>query len=151
MVETSRKWEKKAAAAGSGWLPPNLRRTARAGAMAGVLIATLMLDAGRELRAEASKGTIVGLGATTCGQFNADVKLNPGVRRDYLAWAQGYMSGILVGRPPGVDEGLDLSPPTFALINQLQFLEDHCARNESADFADAVEALYKRLRKEGKA
>lgn len=61
------------------------------------------------------------------------------------------MSGIRVSRPPGVDEGLDLNPPTFALIQQLQFPEDHCARNESLDFADAVEALYKRLRKEGKA
>ena len=151
MVETSRKRDRKAATAGAGWLPPSSRRTTRAGAMAGVLIATLMLDAGRGLRAEEPKGTIVGLGATTCGQFNADVKLNPGVRKDYLAWAQGYMSGIRVSRPPGVDEGLDLNPPTFAMISQLQFLEDHCARNESADFADAVEALYKRLRKEGKA
>lgn len=151
MAKTSRNREKKATAAGSGWLPPSPRRTAQARAMAGVLIATLMLDVGRELRAQASKGTIVGLGATTCGQFNADVKLNPGVRKDYLAWAQGYMSGIRVSRPPGVDEGLDLNPPTFALISQLQFLEDHCARNESADFADAVEALYKRLRTEGKA
>jgi hypothetical protein len=43
-----------------------------------------------------------------------------------------------------------LNPATFDLINQLHFLEDHCARNTSVDFADAVEALYKRLRKEGK-
>lgn len=89
---------------------------------------------------------IVGLGATTCQQFNDDVKSNPLVRRDYLAWAQGFMSGILLGRPPGVDTGLDLNPGTFDLINQLH-LEDHCARNTSVDFADAVEALYKRLRK----
>jgi hypothetical protein len=151
MAETSTDWKKKPVAAGCCRLPPGSRGSARAGVTAGVMIAALMLDAGRELRAEAPKGAIAGLGATTCGQFNADVKLNPGVRKDYLAWAQGYMSGIRVGRPPGVDEGLDLNPPTFALINQLQFLEDHCARNESADFADAVEALYKRLRMEGKA
>ena len=60
------------------------------------------------------------------------------------------MSAILLSRPPGVDEGLDLNPATFDLINQLHFLEDHCARNTSVDFAYAVEALYKRLRKEGK-
>lgn len=151
MAETSEKWGKKPAAVGSCRPSPSSRWTAPAGVIAGVLIATLMLDAGRELRAEASKGTIVGLGATTCGQFNADVKSDPGIRKDYLAWAQGYMSGIRISRPPGVDEGLDLNPATFDLINQLQFLEDQCARNESADFADAVEALYKRLRKEGKA
>jgi hypothetical protein len=115
-----------------------------------LLIALLATGLGRELRAEAPKAKIVGLGATTCEQFNADVKSKPGVRRDYLAWAQGYMSGILVGRPPSVDQGLDLNPAAFDLVSQLQFLEDHCARNNSADFSDAVEALYKRLRKEGK-
>jgi hypothetical protein len=107
-------------------------------------------DTWRELRAEAPKARIVGLGATTCQRFNHDVRSNPRVRRDYLAWAQGFMSGILLSRPPGVDEGLDLNPATFGLINQLQFLEDQCGRNVSLDFSDAVEALYKRLRQEGK-
>jgi hypothetical protein len=107
-------------------------------------------DTWRELRTEAPKARIVGLGATTCQRFNDDVRSNPLVRRDYLAWAQGFMSGILLSRPPGVDEGLKLNPTTFSLVNQLQFLEDNCARNVSLDFSDAVEALYKRLRQEGK-
>ncbi len=89
------------------------------------------------------------MGATTCQRFNDDVRSNPSVRRDYLAWAQGFMSGVLLSRPPGIDEGLDLAPATFDLIGQLHFLEDHCSQNAAADFADAVEALYKRLRKEG--
>lgn len=101
--------------------------------------------------AEAPKARIVGLGATTCQQFNDDIKANPAIRRDYLAWAQGFMSGIILSRPPGVDQGLDLTPKTFDLISQLHFLEDHCARNAALDFSDAVEALYKRLRLEGKA
>jgi len=103
-----------------------------------------------ELRAETRKAKIVGLGATTCQRFNDDVRDNPIIRRDYLAWAQGFMSGIILSRPPGVDEGLDLNPPTFNLINQLHFLEDHCARNAAVDFSEAVEMLYKRLREEGK-
>jgi hypothetical protein len=114
------------------------------------LIILLAADAGRELRAEAPKARIVGLGAATCQQFNDDVKSYPLVRRDYLAWAQGFMSGILLSRPNGVDEDLDLNPATFGLINQLRFLEDQCAQNASLDFSDAVEALYKRLRREGK-
>jgi hypothetical protein len=104
----------------------------------------------QELRAEAPKARIVGLGAATCQQFNDDVKSNPLIRRDYLAWAQGFMSGILLSRPPGVDQGLDLNPATFGLVNQLHFLEDHCAKNTSQNFSDAVEVLYKRLRQEGK-
>jgi hypothetical protein len=103
-----------------------------------------------ELRAETPKANIVGLGAATCQQFNDDIKSNPPVRRDYLAWAQGFMSGILSSRPLGVDEGLDLNPPTFGLASQLRFLEDYCAKNASVNFSDAVEALYKRLRQEGK-
>ena len=100
--------------------------------------------------AEAPKARIVGLGATTCQEFNNDIKANPALRRDYLAWAEGFMSGIILSRPPGVDQGLDLAPKTFDLISQLHFLEDHCARNTALDFSDAVEALYKRLRLEGK-
>lgn len=93
---------------------------------------------------------IVGLGAATCSQFMADVAANPPMRRDYLAWAQGFMSGIILSRPPDVDQGLDLDPGTFGLVAQLRFLEDHCARNGAIDFSAAVEALYKRLRVEGK-
>lgn len=89
------------------------------------------------------------LGATSCESFTSDVKSNPAIRRDYLAWTQGFMSGVLLSRPPGVDEALDLTPKTFGLLDQLHFLEEHCARNPSQDFSDAVEALYKRLRKEG--
>lgn len=145
-------WEKKLAkSAASPRLSPTApKRTTRAGAMAGVLIAALIIDARYELRAEAPKANIVGLGATTCQRFEADVKANPAVRRDYLAWAQGFMSGIISSRPAGVDEGLDLAPATFDLIRQLQFLEDLCAKNSSLDFSDAVAALYKRLRQEGK-
>ncbi|CAN5502669.1 hypothetical protein BH10PSE11_BH10PSE11_13060 [soil metagenome] len=111
---------------------------------------TLMTSSTADLRAEGRTARIVGLGAATCMQFNGDVLSNPTVRRDYLAWAQGFMSGIILSRPPGVDEGLDLNPATFDLVTQLRFLEDHCARNEALDFSEAVEALYKRLRLEGK-
>lgn len=114
------------------------------------LAVTVAADASHDLRAEAPKATIVGLGATTCQRFNDDVRSNPLLKRDYLAWAQGFMSGILSSRAPGVDEGLDLAPVTFDLIRQLHFLEDYCARNVSQDFSDAVAALYKRLRQEGK-
>jgi hypothetical protein len=112
--------------------------------------AVVAADASRDLRAQAPKATIVGPGAATCQRFNDDIKSNPLLRRDYLAWAQGFMSGILSSRPPGVDEGLNLAPMTFDVRRQLQFLEDYCTRNASKDFSDAVEALYTRLREEGK-
>jgi hypothetical protein len=91
---------------------------------------------------------IVGLGAATCVQFTNDVSANPTIQRDYLAWAQGFMSAILLTRPPGTDEGLDLNPSTFPLLKQLEFLRDRCMREPSTDFADAVKDLYKKLRVE---
>jgi len=76
--------------------------------------AVVAADASRDLRAQAPKETIVGPGAATCQRVNDDIESNPLLRRDYLAWVQGFMSGILSSRPPGVDEGLNLAPMTFA-------------------------------------
>lgn len=138
------------AVAGPAGVHARDRRASSPFLIVALTLAAVATDASHHLRAEALKATIVGLGATTCQQFNDDVRSNPLLRRDYLAWAQGFMSGILSSRPPGVDEGLDLAPSTFPLMRQLDFLEDHCARNVSLDFSDAVAALYKRLRQEGK-
>lgn len=113
-----------------------------------VLCALAIATATFVAQAQPETAKIVGLGATRCSQFSADVRADPTIRRDYLAWAQGYMSGILVGRPPGIDPGLDLNPSTFGLLDQLKFLEDFCARTPGQDFSDGVEALYKRLRAE---
>lgn len=124
------------------------RQTRRA--LFGMALFSIAAAAVEASHAQAPKAKIVGLGATTCQQFNDDIKANPALRRDYLAWAQGFMSSIILSRPPSVDQGLDLAPKTFDLVSQLHFMEDHCARNASLDFSDAVEALYKRLRLEGK-
>ena len=98
---------------------------------------------------QAPTGKIVGLGATTCTEFMDDVKANSAIQRDYLAWAQGFMSGILLGRPPGVDEGLNLNPSSFGLGKQLEFLTQYCRQHPSDSFSGAVEDLYKSLRREG--
>ena len=100
-------------------------------------------------RAEPATAKIAGLGATSCTQFLHEVMIEPKVQRDYLAWAQGFMSGILLGRPAGVDEDLNLIPPTFPLLKQLEFLSEYCKKNPTEDFSDAVVSLYKRLRKTG--
>jgi ABC-type dipeptide/oligopeptide/nickel transport system ATPase component len=89
---------------------------------------------------------IVGLGATTCKNFVSDVEQNARVQRDYFAWAQGFMSGVLMRAPPGVDEGLELNPPAFPLLRQIEFLRSFCARNPDKDYSDGVIELYRALR-----
>jgi len=96
--------------------------------------------------ADAQTAKIVGIGAATCPQFEADISHNPPVQRDYLAWAQGFLSGVLLSRPVGVDQGLDLNPSSFGLMKQLDFLRNHCAGHRADDFSEAVLALYKDLR-----
>jgi len=92
---------------------------------------------------------IVGLGATSCPQFEREANERPAVQREYLAWAQGFLSGILMGRPPGVDAGLDLNPRSFGLRSQIEFLRDHCRQHPTQDVSDAAVELYRRLRTEG--
>ncbi len=100
--------------------------------------------------AQSSTGRIVGIGAASCPEFLDNIQKTPAMQRDYLAWAQGFMSGILLSRPAGVDEGLALLPPNFGLGEQLGFLRQYCSQNRSGDFPDAVVALYRALRTAGK-
>jgi hypothetical protein len=117
--------------------------------VAAVASAAILIGCFPVKSAERGTGKIVGLGATSCGRFLMDAEAQPAVQRDYLAWAQGYMSGILLSRPPGVDDNLDLMPPGTPLLAQLQFLRERCKRAPEEGFADAVEDLYKHLRKSG--
>lgn len=93
---------------------------------------------------------IVGPGATTCGEFVQQAKSDPPSQRLYLAWLQGYLSGLVIGRPAGVDEGIDLNPKEFPLRQQLAFIRDFCLSSPNAAFADAVEALFGKLKTIGK-
>ena len=72
--------------------------------------------------ASAQIGKIVGLGAARCAQFTLDVERSPVMQQDYLAWAQGFLSGVLLSQPAGVDEGVDLIPQSLPLLQQLEFL-----------------------------
>lgn len=89
---------------------------------------------------------IVGPGAGTCAQYVVEISLSPLAERGYFAWAQGYMSGILLRAPPGKDEDLDLTPRTFPASRQAEFLRTYCSTHTSEDFADAVNELYRTLR-----
>jgi hypothetical protein len=108
---------------------------------------TLLLVTGSMALAE-SDAKITGLGSVTCQRFLDDKKSNAILRRDYMAWAQGFLSGIRVSQAAGIDDQLNLSPVTYDLVNQLHFLEDYCERNAKQLYSNAVAALYQRLREE---
>lgn len=89
---------------------------------------------------------IVGIGAASCQDFLREIDGRPDIEKNFFAWAQGYMSGILIRAPAGKDESLDLMPPAFPLLKQAEFLRTYCSRHVSEDFTDAVNALYRTLR-----
>ena len=93
---------------------------------------------------------IVGIGASSCAQFTREIGPNSSTERDYFAWAQGFMSGVLAQAPLGVDEGLDLDPPSLALPAQAAFLREYCSKNQDHSYADAVIALYSLLQHLGR-
>lgn len=112
------------------------------------IVLVLSLSAAMGHNHEVQSGKIVGLGAASCSEFLGEIGAKPSLQVEYLAWAQGYMSALLLTRPPPIDRGLDLMPGSFRLMQQLKFLRDSCASRPEASFADAVESLYQRLRLE---
>lgn len=108
-----------------------------------ILGAALVLAAAA---AQAQETKIVGIGASPCARFLADTGSKPAVERDYLAWAQGFMSGALIRAPEGVDVGLDLDPPAFPIAKQAEFIRTFCSAHPEQDYMDAVHALYRHLR-----
>jgi hypothetical protein len=88
---------------------------------------------------------IIGLGATSCSKFIAEITQRPSLQRDYFAWAQGLMSGVVLVRPPLNGEKLDLVSPSFPLLKQVAFLRQYCEKHPSNGFVDAVRALFRVL------
>lgn len=97
--------------------------------------------------AEAGSQTvaIVGTGTASCAQFVSAVAIRPLEEREYFSWAQGYMSGILLSAPAGVDEGLSLTPAALPIRAQLAFVKAFCEQFPSANYSDSVETLYHTL------
>ena len=115
------------------------------GLKAAVLAAASFLGAASAM-AEA-KVNIAGIGAASCRVFMKETESDPQAERTYFAWAQGYMSGITMRAPPGVDEGVDLLHPSFPLQQQADFMRAFCTGNLQADYADGVLELYRELRR----
>jgi hypothetical protein len=88
---------------------------------------------------------LVGHGAVKCDRFTADVDEDVQNIRPYLAWGQGYMSGIIFFAPPGENEKVDIGATHLPVLDQIQFLETYCRDSPKAEFSEAVFALFLKL------
>ncbi|UZF90934.1 hypothetical protein [Bosea sp. NBC_00550] len=95
--------------------------------------------------AQAQLVAVVGTGTAKCSQFNDSIVVRVEEEREYFAWAQGYMSGVLIGAPPNVDDNLLLIPEGFPIAAQMNFMRSFCKNRPSSSYSDGVEALYRAL------
>lgn len=124
---------------------PNRGHTSRGrNILASVAVITICGSLSGVANAQVAK--IVGIGAATCREFLSEIVGRPDVEKNFFAWVQGYMSGLLMRAPPGKDEGLDLAPSRFPLLTQADFLRSYCSGHQGEDFVDAVNTLYRTLR-----
>lgn len=93
----------------------------------------------------AQSAKIVGTGAVSCDRFNQALDADPEAIREYFVWGQGYMSGVLIRSPAGVDDTLDLSSNAMPVVEQMRLVRRYCVLHVDADYADAIQMLYRAL------
>lgn len=95
--------------------------------------------------ARAQMVAVVGTGTAKCSKYLAEITAKAEAEREYFSWAQGYMSGILLSAPPGVDDAMLLIPEKMPITSQISFMREFCTRQPDVSYSDGVEALYRAL------
>ena len=111
----------------------------------GIVVAVGLLSS--SALAQAPFVRIVGPGAARCSRFSEDIARDPRQEREYFAWAQGVMSGLLLRAPTPAEADLDLLPPSFGVEAQMDFLQANCRHDADQGFADATVALFRELKR----
>lgn len=110
------------------------RRTV--GRLGGSLVIILGLCGSVPLQAQVT--AVTGAGSRSCEQMQTDIADLPNVRRAYVSWMQGYLSGRNAAREV---EGLalvDLSDYEA----QWNWIVDWCGARPERPFAEAAAALF---------
>ncbi len=89
--------------------------------------------------------TNAGIGAASCQKFALDYNRNPHLEEQYFIWAQGYMSAITMMAPGGIDDDLNLLPPSHPKESQMAVLRSVCYARPSGSYGAAVRVLYRHL------
>jgi hypothetical protein len=113
-----------------------MRDEKSAGRLGGSLFVVLGLCGPLALQAQVT--AVTGAGSRSCEQMQTDIADLPNVRRAYVSWMQGYLSGRNAAREV---EGLalvDLSDYEA----QWNWIVDWCGARPERSFADAAQALF---------
>lgn len=82
---------------------------------------------------------VAGAGSRTCAQMRTDIADLPNVRRAYVSWMQGYLSGRNAAREAAGLALVDIADYEA----QWEWLTGWCAGNPQRAFADALAELFR--------
>jgi len=82
---------------------------------------------------------VAGAGSRTCAQMQTDIADLPNVRRAYVSWMQGYLSGRNAAREVAGLTLVDIADYEA----QWEWLTGWCASNPQRAFADALAELFR--------
>ena len=91
--------------------------------------------------AEAQVPAIAGAGSRTCAQMDVDISDLPNVRRAYVSWMQGYLSGRNAAREVAGQSLVDLAD----FEAQWEWIVEWCGSRPQSAFAEGVDALFAKL------
>lgn len=113
-----------------------MRNRSRVVRLGGALAAILALSGPLTLDAQVT--AVTGAGSRSCEQMQADIADLPNVRRAYVSWMQGYLSGRNAARETAGLALVDLSDYEA----QWDWIAGWCVTNPQRSFADAAQALF---------
>ena len=102
------------------------------------IAACLLLAQGSAIAQQAPVTAVAGAGSRSCAQMQADIRDLPNVRRAYVSWMQGYLSGRNGAREARGDSLVDLADYEA----QWEWLVQWCADRADRAFGEAVAALF---------
>lgn len=91
--------------------------------------------------AAAQVSAVAGAGSRSCAQMQGDIADLPNVRRAYVSWMQGYLSGRNAAREAAGRTLVDVAD----FEAQWDWLVERCGSEPNESFADAVDALFAHL------
>ena len=103
-----------------------------------VIVGGLLVAFAAAMAQQAPVTAVAGAGSRSCAQMRADISDLPNVRRAYVSWMQGYLSGRNAAREARDESLVDLADYEA----QWYWLARWCADQPDRAFSEAVAALF---------
>lgn len=108
-----------------------------------LLAMTMMLCVSDASAEQIKTSREAGVGAIACSQFTADIARDPNMEKDYLSWAQGFMSSFNLLMLSEGSMSRDLSGTS--VDEQRSYIKQYCGTHPGEEYSVAVMKLLATL------